>query len=233
MACRLCGSSTPLVRAHIVPSSFYEIPKDEAIKILPSEDGAFPKKSQTGVYDSNIVCLKCEQSFSPYDSYAHRTLLTQREKLSPVRHEGTVIAWSRPNFDYPLLKLFFLSLLWRASASSHVVYAGVQLGPHEDCIASLIRSADPGSPEEYSVVLARFPTAMGMLNPQKERHCGINFYRLYLAEYVAIVKVDRRNTPDPFESLALGAEPALTVIALDPAHSKDAQLLAAIKFRHR
>ena len=77
--------------------------------------------------------------------------------------------------DYCLLKLFFLSLLWRAHHSSHDLFSGVNVGRRmERRLRELILAGNPSRADEFAVVLARFDDELsnGFLHPFHERYHG-------------------------------------------------------------
>jgi hypothetical protein len=222
--CKLCGAPGPLVRAHVTPRSFYEL-STGPLYVLTNASGKFTRRSQTGEYDTELVCAACEARFAPWDTYGHDLLIRSRDTAPPILDGKTTLAWSFKSFDYVKLKLFFLSVLWRAAVSNRDFFAHVDIGPHEDTLRNTILHGDPGDPEFYSVIVARFPAAAGLLNPHRERWEGINFYRLYMREYMVLVKVDSRPTPEPWSSFTLGATPNLIVIARDLRRSPELPLL--------
>ena len=130
MECKFCHQDRKLIKAHVVPRSFFEINPAELPRLATDKDGTFPKRAPTGIYDTQLVCETCERLISPYDDYAQRLLLADREAASQVVYEEQVIAYNYGAYDYQKLKLFFLSLLWRASESSHTFYRRINLGSH-------------------------------------------------------------------------------------------------------
>jgi hypothetical protein len=80
--CKLCQQEvTALVKAHVIPRSFFEIdPRLAAPRLITNSKGIYPKKIPVGVYDRTIVCGECEKRFSDCDDYAARLLLrSERE----------------------------------------------------------------------------------------------------------------------------------------------------------
>ena len=146
------------VRAHIIPKSFYNLDYSQPIPlhILTNSDSGYDGKSFTGIYDSTIVTEKGERVFSGWDNYAHQLLVADRDELSEVRDGGEVLCLRAPQYRYDQLKLFVLSVLWRASVSGQPYFAKVRLGPHEEPIRQALLAGDPGDERFYSVTLACF-----------------------------------------------------------------------------
>ena len=233
MLCKFCHLERNLIKAHVIPRSFFEIDPAEPPRLATNRDGTFPKRAPTGIYDAQLVCEPCERLFSPYDDYAQQFLVANREAASQVLYEQQVIAYNYGIYDYHKLKLFFISLLWRASESSHVFYRLMELGPHEPKIRQAIIDSDAGNADFYSIVLAKFPKTYGILDPHTTRFDGVKFYQIYLAEYVAYIKVDKRPLPESFQSLELNYDRSLVVLARDPANSKDTQVMRSIVLKNQ
>ncbi len=123
MICRFCGEERKLIKAHIIPRSFYRIdPTDrQPSRLVTNVEGRYTQKIRSGIYDSSLVCEECEHRFGPLDDYANELLLKSWDKFEKIADCGQCIAYRFPKFDYCLLKLFFISVLWRAHASRHVI----------------------------------------------------------------------------------------------------------------
>jgi hypothetical protein len=232
VTCKLCKRDKKLVKAHVIPKSFFEIDPIDPLRLVSNTDGTFPKRAPSGIYDTTLVCDNCERLFSPFDDYAQQILLADREAARAILHENELIAYIYDSYDYVKLKLFFMSLLWRASQSSHKFFRRIDLGPHEPLLKKALIDADPGDPDFYAVILARFPKPLGVLDPHNERLDGVNFCRICLAGFVAYIKVDNRPTPESFQDFTLKPERPLLLIARDPAQSRDVRLLRKIAIKN-
>ena len=223
MSCKFCNEDKPLVKAHIIPEGFFRRLRDgqDPPRVLNEKD--YPKKAPIGVYDKNILCLECERIFGDWDNHA-QLILNNDCPGRPVLHKGEVVAYENTNYDYSKLKLFFMSLLWRASVSTHPFYGKICAGPFEEILKKRIRDSDPGIPDEFSVALARFKEHtfdLATLDPHPEKFEGINYCRFYMAGYVIYIKVDSRSTPPPHDKFILNEAGPLVVICRDLAKSKE------------
>ncbi len=216
--CKLTGFHGKAIKSHVVPRAFYKLPEQNAgpLKLETNAPGVYPKKMPIGIYDQSIVTREGEDIFGPWDNYASRTLLQHFDKFEPIRDEGEVLAWRLPDVNYRHMKLFALSVLWRADASSHPVFAKVNLGPHEPALRKILLSGDAGNEELYSVCIARWDDeSLGhfSMDPIRKRFEGINYYKVYCGRYVLDIKVDRRKTGQTFHSVPLAPDRDLLVIA--------------------
>ena len=217
MKCLLCQEEKKLVRAHIIPRAFYRLDHTDRrpARLVTNVSGRHTKKVPIGIYDDGIVCEECEHLFSPWDDYAAEIFLHQWGEFRPIRGDGKDIALVRETYSYTKLKMFFISLLWRAGVSSHEMFDGIDLGPHESVLRQSLLAREPGDINYFSVLLQAFSdtTNVGILNPHSTRLEGIRFYRFYVAHVIAHIKVDARPLPDPFDKLAFAEGRNLIVLS--------------------
>ncbi len=135
-------------------------------------------------------------------------------------------------YRYDQLKLFFISLVWRAAISKHGFYGRIKIGPrYEDRAKRLIEFRDPGPIDDFTVNLAKFDDPVvgkAMLDPHLQRMEGINYCQFYFAGYIAYIKVDKRRAPPFLLPLAMAPDCPLKIVCRDLANSKELPLLRAI-----
>lgn len=205
MKCKFCGNESPLINAHIIPAGFFRRIKDgqNPLEIIPTTTGEYIKQSPIGVYDQAIICRKCETIWQEWDNYVQQLLAEEPLNGKALYHNNRKIGFVVDSFDYIKLKLFFISLLWRASVSRQSVFSGVSLGEFEDIAKQHIVNNNPGNRDDFSVVLSKFehPLAKVMLSPFMYTILGVNYVRFYLASYRADIKVDHQPAPEPEQFL--------------------------------
>jgi len=231
--CKFCGQDRPLTKAHIVPAAFFrdtKLEKRAPLYLLSSDPAAHVKKALIGPYDPGILCRACEDRFHEFDDYAGNLLIRDRNKVFNEAGRQVVVA---DGVDYRKLKLFVVSVLWRASVSTLPYYRRVDLGPRAARACQMIAEGDPGKPSEFGTVLSCWvPTPGGSLppklnaNPYTRRIDGLPVARLFLSSFVADVCTDSRALPDPFPELMIAPDRPVYVYARPLAGSKD---LAAFK----
>ena len=148
MRCTFClRDKKKLVKAHVIPRCFYEkmrISRNEPFQALTNTAGRYPTKSRIGIYDPQILCDDCEKMFQKYDDYACRLLLSDfTESNFVLDPSGNKIGYWLNGIDYQKLKLFFLSVLWRASVSKREEFKRVRIGSFEAEIREMIKNSDP------------------------------------------------------------------------------------------
>ncbi|MBD2492413.1 hypothetical protein [Aulosira sp. FACHB-615] len=222
--CKLCGQQKELIgKSHIIPRHFHlytttQIKKyfDEVVTdttYIYSLDGK-EKQVQNGLYVGGLLCGDCENSIGRWDKYAQNLLLKEididaiAEKQEVTREVQTI-----PNVDYKLLKLFFMSLLWRSHiARDHFFvnkvskdgkietaqfFKEVNLGQQWELkLKSMILQENPGTEDDFSVVLIKYigkESYVHLLPPKRIKNDSANFYQFTFAGYSFFIKVDQRK----------------------------------------
>jgi hypothetical protein len=230
MICQYCGKEKKLIKAHVIPAAFFRRLNDDSVtpRLLTIED--HPKRSPVGVYDCNILCEECETQFGDWDNYGQELLGKEPKNALPIIVGDQIAGYEVKEYKYDFLKLFFISVLWRASVSEHPFYTRVKLGPYEALAKELIEQRNPGSVDDFSVTLAKFDHPLGepLLNPHAEKWEGVNYQRFYLGGYVAYIKTDKRKAPKPHSDFFMRADKPLQIIRRDLEQSKELPLMQKI-----
>ncbi len=116
MHCKLCHSNDPLRNSHIIPEFLYKALYDDKHRFFEISSNPDKKTSfqQKGLREK-LLCDACEQRLSIWEQYTCKLL-----------HGGVAQTYSQcsddhfylEELDYKKLKLFQLSVLWRAGLSS-------------------------------------------------------------------------------------------------------------------
>lgn len=201
MICKGCNQDKKLVKAHVIPESFFrDLRADEkTLKLISNVEGVHTKKTPIGVYDKEILCRQCEDKFQTLDDYAAKLLIDNSE-IEELKKNGSLVGYKIPKIDYGLLKRFVIGLLWRASISKQRFYSKVNLGALEEKAKKLIWEESPGEIDEFSFFLAKFDDegtiSKVMLDPHQEMWFGRCYYRFYIGGFVLYVKADPQVTPE-------------------------------------
>lgn len=192
--------------------------------------GSFPKRIQVGTYDSTILCSECDQKMAPWDDYGQQVLIRSFLQAVEITHQGKTVAWRMENVEYRRLKLFFMSVLWRASVSKQTFFSRISLGPFENQLRIMIMKDDLGDPQDFTVVLGRFEDLelRAVLDPHPEKFDSINYCRFYLPGFVAYIKVDKRPTPTFLTDLYLQNEKPLIILAHTLRNRPEARVMLEI-----
>ena len=198
--------------------------------IISNKKGEFTKKSNIGIYDQ-IVCLECERMFQEYDRYAKNFLLGYDGVKQEIRDGEEKLAYIVPEYDYHNLKMFILSVLWRASVSMQPFFEKIKLGPYENEIKELIIKNDYVSEDVFPIVITRFKESNigtnSFLDPHITREIdGVNMYKFYFgAGYKVYIKVDKRPMPSSINTVILRPNKSLCIINQDFNNSAELKLM--------
>lgn len=188
MRCKFCDEDKPLIKAHIIPAAFFV---KNGARILSSLPDVYPKKSPIGVYDENILCAECDRSFGLLDQHVVEKILINEGEFHSDGEFGL-----RHYIDAlpEIVRLFALSMAWRAHHSTHEMFANVDLGPHE---ASIKRDLlQPLEHRKVSAFVHEFDhRTPPIISPIPERYDKVRFLRIYAGRLIFSVKVDQRPMP--------------------------------------
>ena len=211
--CRFCDSAPASIKAHIIPQSFFVRHGNES-QLIDTHPDSFPRRSPIGVYDREILCGGCEPKFGKYDDYGYR-FFHNESRGEEIYKDTEASAQLIRQFDYALLNLFVLSVVWRASVSMQEFYGGVRLGPYENRIRDYLLSDTPSDPDAFPIILYRFEypaELIPIMCPVRAKLHGRNFYQILLNGYLALVKVDNQPLPGPFKEVRI--EPGKPICVL-------------------
>jgi hypothetical protein len=138
--CALCGLKRELCESHALPhSQFNYVLRKSAGKAIQITDGkTTPVQYSSDTWGTDMLCVACEENLNrKYDSYG---LGVFRGYLATVHRNAAGICLL--NIDRQRLRMFFLSILWRISISSHVSYSNVDLPyEYEDSLREALRQS--------------------------------------------------------------------------------------------
>ncbi|MCB6183150.1 hypothetical protein LIN78_06300 [Leeia sp. TBRC 13508] len=236
MLCRLCNTAGKFSKSHIIPEAFWRELRigNEAPILISSHENTYPKRRPIGVYDSSILCEKCESTFNDLDSYGIDILLNKRHTyFEEISRKNTIeVGWHSSTIDNHKLLAFLVSILWRASVSSDEFYAKVQLGPLEELARQVVLNPESEIPSIFDAVLSiwrddEIKTSLkkAIMDPFKEKWEGVTAYRFYLGNIVAYIKADQRNFPEKFRKFSIKKAKTTYLIARSYGESHDFEAL--------
>lgn len=206
--CPFCLSSGKKVKAHIIPQAFFEDISQVGHVLRQRESGQYSKKMPTGVYDDQIWCQSCEIKYGKWDGNAISILRESIKKIST-----NLVTCEVPIDGLNELRLFFISLIWRASTSKKRLYDKVSLGVFADMAKKILESDSPGSVEDFSTIVSFSGRDERLIaNPVKVRYSGVLFYRFYLGYFTVSIKVSSQKTPKELLPAVIGCKDVLVIL---------------------
>jgi hypothetical protein len=149
-ACRLCGTHTKLCKSHIVPEFCYSYEQSGhnrfALECLVSAGGGLPKTEiiHKG-YREYLLCLACEQAINKYEKVFWTFWKTKILSIPSFTPGQNVVI---RGVDYHSIKLFILSVFWRASVAELFGQA-MSLGPYAEKLRLILYEDSPVDQTHY------------------------------------------------------------------------------------
>lgn len=154
--CKLCHKEKPLARSHIIPETFYNpVYEDQQTDHSYSTHSTDPNdktlKRQKGIWELMLCQDECEVRLSAWEKYTSEFFRNREAELVvPPGHKFKVLR----GVDYPKLKLFHMSVLWRAGISTRKEFAEVSIGTkHEERLREMLINGHAGEPYEYGCAI--------------------------------------------------------------------------------
>lgn len=112
------------------------------------------------------MCEECEQKFSIYERFVSQAYY--HKEATNIKQDDRMFVVE--NVNYKLLKLFQLSILWRAAVSKVELFNDVKLGPHTERLRLMLMNENPGKDYEYgclqfAVIFDKNKLADGLIMP--------------------------------------------------------------------
>lgn len=214
--CRLCCGDKELCDSHIVPEFLYAAVYDEKhrLKLIPDTTERRPRYEQLGLREP-LLCKSCENTLSDWEGHA-RQVMYETDRYEQVAESRRLVI---KGVDYKKMKLFQLSLLWRAGISKLESFRNVCLGPHEERIRRRLLDRSPGAWDIYPSPLLLAPSlpsfvARSITPPMPFKFEGHRAYRFSVGS-LFIAYVVSRNSHEVVEPRAVLSEAGELPVLLD------------------
>jgi len=227
MKCKLClENGVPAKKSHIIPDFMYRDLFDNKHRIFEAnvKDGELKTKiAQTGSYESNLLCEKCEnERLGKLERYASMLLYGGTPTI--IRNEINVHGMKSSHckeINYPYFRLFLLSIIWRASISKLQIFSNVNLGPHEDVIREMILNKDPGNYKKYPCIMITYINQKKLPHqligePILSRKGGTYTYFFLIGGVLYIYFISQHNIPDWVFECVLNSDGEMRIVHMLP-----------------
>lgn len=205
MACKLCLQNNPLCDSHIIPKHFFlERSKSSGFFQIGNRD---PRKGKLPIgWYEKLLCRNCEEHFGRFDNYA--AAFFRGFENWEVKQIKEFKLYKVNEYDYRLLKLFCMSVLWRASVASIPAFKDVSAGHLNEKLRLMLISDDPGGYEDFSTSLFVMQKAINQLHkvilaPRKVNHANTNYYEIKFNEFICWIKVSDNKHSEIFPDITL------------------------------
>ena len=214
MTCKMCLEARPLCDSHIIPKFFFRQRNKNSPMYEVGNQDPLKKRIPTGWYEK-LLCSWCEQHLGRYDDYAAKFFngFENWEKVTI----GDMNLYKINDYDHKKLKLFFMSVLWRAGIATIDAFESTDLGRYEEVFRQMILNDNPGKYEDFSVTIfirksIRADLHKILCTPRREKFNSVNYYTIELNEFFYCIKVDRRKHLECFSEVSLTETPPLWIM---------------------
>lgn len=236
--CKLCGKPEKLIKAHIIPKWAYNYIKQDNhfFKVSVNSKNRKEIKMQDGWKDGAILCKKCDGDvIGAYDMYAKKFFDQDfKSKIQRgIASSGKKRAYIKiQDFNYKKLKLFLLSVLWRASTSTH---CSVDLGKYENLIKNMLLNDNVTDENIFQIILLTWESPKTghvyekeILDFCKTKIGNAMFYCFAMAGFEIRIKVSKAKSDIHIEGLNISPN-GFNIIVADFYSSIMGKLVKKIK----
>lgn len=228
--CRLCLEVKKLCKAHIIPKPYFD--NLRAAKGQPLHkvfvDKTYSGKDYQGYIDTEILCQECDRDIiGKWDSYAIE-FFRGASNWQYVNPPASIKAFFLvQDYEFEPLKLFFISLVWRASISKHPFYENINLGTFEHKAHQLLTNSDAGGVDDFTVFIEvseplntlEFGDVTPFLHrvmaqPSPVVLSGTLFFRFHLNEFTIYIKADNGSVQQDLHPLRLEQGKSIKIVSI-------------------
>ena len=167
-----------LCYSHIIPELCYLDTYDSKHRTTKIQVAPAAKKPIQKGFREYLLCKDCEGKLNKWETHFKKFWYNTPALPQVVSDRYVVVS----GIDYKLVKLFHLSIFWRASVATIPEFDTVSLGSEEEAIRRMLESEDPG-PEDRYPITGRILTGdqrevvYGLVGkPQRAEYEGIDVY---------------------------------------------------------
>jgi hypothetical protein len=196
-----------LANSHIIPEFVYKPMYDQKHRFRSAQIDEREWEWEQKGFREPMLCESCEQKFSVWERYASEHFFNK--PLPKPVSQGHSKAIILTGLDYQKLKLFLLSILWRAGVAAHNFYEHVKLGHiHEKRLRQMLISEAPGSAEEYACFICTIKLdgdtfSDFFVQPTPSRLEGHRCYRFVFSGFIFYCHVTSHPVPSSMRRLTL------------------------------
>jgi len=168
--CRLTGEKGKFVKCHLIPKALTR-PEKPGLPLIQSASGKHAIKRFDSWYDRKLVTRKGEDVFRDHDTWAIKFLRKEkllwsgwgpRNSIEDKVHTMPGTPWGLrliQSKDCDQLRLYFLSLLWRAGATDLSEFSEIKISSDDlEKIGDLLMAGDAGDFCYFPITLTQLST---------------------------------------------------------------------------
>jgi hypothetical protein len=223
--CALTGETGQFIKSHLIPRALTRLSKTGE-KRIQSEIGGRATRTSDSWYDLKLVTQAGEDILSDIDSRGIDELRRLRLIWSGLNGQQPITNWSLdegPSIrevhvtNSATLRIFFLSLLWRAGATKLDHFRHVQLTSNEiEDLRSRILAREPGPFDDFPILLYQLTEGPAhnrvplLVEEETQPNSGdqheqkITYVRFYFDGLIARIYLkSRQKIPDHYSKICI------------------------------
>lgn len=171
-----------------------------------------------------LLCIDCERHIGRFDDYAAKFFSSVDKWEFIETPAGRLYVVHK--YDYKLLKLFLMSVLWRASVASIEPFQQVSLDAHhQEALRQMLLANDVGNDSQFRSVIFRYQSYKNLekvtIAPHRieEKGC-ITYFQLQFNEFPCRIKVSEQNDSDRYDGVWLSEKGPLRILEMTMAEKR-------------
>jgi len=169
--CQLCRQEKKLIKSHVIPKCFHKNMKADTNSYFLVHLN--PLSSQTigdCLFDKNILCASCDNSFSSDEKYTSIFFESLRSSKNQKEIESSQVDAISVKADIYHIKNCLLSILWRMSISKRLTNGLVHLKEKESILAQRLNDPKILDPTFFPFTIYSLRNAE--FDPRSQFLCG-------------------------------------------------------------
>ena len=164
-----------------------------------------------------MLCERCEGKIKHWEDYAIAFKSRKAGCTIAPADRGTIKV---SGIDYVQMKLFCMSVLWRASVCTLPAFSLVSLGDCEETVRDMLHRSDPGDPLRFCTAMDAIrhryaPMAHFICNPSSGHVHGLRCFHFVFGGFVWIMFGSANGFPVGDSHRVLSKEGSITMGMVD------------------
>lgn len=223
MPCAFCDKEKPLCDSHIIPLGIWRL-KDKGTGFLEvsSESHLKPKRINSGWYQK-LLCVDCEGYFGEHFDDFGRNFFASANTWTPITLGPGATFIELSAAEPSKLKLFVLSVLWRASIATYEPFAGLKLLPtQERRLKEMLLTRDSGRKFEFGTAIFKYADDGRQLHrvavaPRMFRASGcVRYAEIHFNEFACRINISNQKDEARFDKFWLDASEPVRIMETSP-----------------
>lgn len=194
--CKFCGQEKELIASHIIPKCLYQLNKHKQMVGIQPSHKVIDKVNYQNGFKEPLLCAEHDTEIGIYDGYANKILNRALSKYQFINFDKIkTYLIKAPEFDYRKLRMFFISVAWRASVSSE----SFNLGRYEDIALRILKDEIPDEPTLFVPIVFRKNTqtaADNIAGTISAKYFGKHSLCLRFPDYEVIIIINSKHSTD-------------------------------------